>query len=120
MSVFDSTSHGKLAQVLIGDLRNLDESLPDSGVGEAKLFLVTLFQFITIALFAPIILLVLPLLIVLNRWIFNTLRSPSLGIKRMEARSHGPVLVAFLDAVHGKDVLVNSWSFSTQFSEFVL
>jgi ABC-type multidrug transport system fused ATPase/permease subunit len=116
MSVFDSTSHGKLAQVLLGDLRNLDESLPDSGTGQANLFLVAMFQVVTIAIVAPIILILLPIVALLYRWIFNSLRQPSLGIKRMEAKSHGPVLVAFLDAIHGRDVLVNSYDFRVKFS----
>ncbi|KAH9256338.1 hypothetical protein BASA81_005559 [Batrachochytrium salamandrivorans] len=119
MSLFDSTSHGKIAQMLMGDLRNLDESLPDSAVSQLKRGVVALFQLGTITRFAPVVLFVLPLLVLAYRWILNAVRLPSLGIKRMEAQSHGPVLASFLDAVRGRFTLTESFGLRQGFVHMV-
>lgn len=116
MSLFDSTSHGRIAQVLLGDLRNLDESLPDSGISQIKRFAVAVFQVCTITLIAPVVLFILPVLFFVYRWILQTIRLPSLGVKRMEAQSHGPVLASFLDAMRGKFVLTQSHNLAQYYS----
>jgi len=102
MSVFDSIPVGRLMNIMSGDLRSIDEGLPDNGYGQLKRTVVALFQVAIIAVYAKMVLVVLPLLFLVYRFILNQVRGPSRDVKRIEAASNGPVYTAFIDALKGR------------------
>jgi ATP-binding cassette subfamily C (CFTR/MRP) protein 1 len=105
MSIFDGQPAGRLFNMLSSDLRNIDESVPDSGLYQLRKTLTATTQLAIIGFLIPFVLLLLPILIPVYLFILGQVRSPSRDVKRAESLAHGPVYSLFFDILRGKETI---------------
>jgi len=102
MWFFDKTASGELQNKFLQDLSNIDNYVPNTLLDQISKTLNLVTHIGLVFLFAPYVVLVLPLVFLPYFLIFGTVRCAARDTRRLEAMAHSPVYTRFTDILGGR------------------
>lgn len=102
MALFHSVPLGNLYNVLMNDIRTIDESIADGLVSQIRRTVLSAMQLVVLTVVSPLLLVAFPFFFYFYAWVLDFLRAPSRDIKRFETASRGPLFTFFSDALKGE------------------